>query len=253
MYIEALVVAFFLGLIPAIIARNKGYNFYGWWFFGFIFFIIAFPASLIIQKNNLAIERSKLRQGMKKCPFCAEFIKNEAIVCRFCGRSILQDLPSPPSLPHKLEPECIVNARQYIKDEPNASTLIESETSKAEIVSPKLNNKVFLSFNTLLTEFSTVILCIIVFAAPFTFLYLKHQKEEDSINKNADKALDILGQHLHTATVLLTLSEKDKLEFKQRVNKIAKAEDIDKNTEDAKIRILEIENSIIKDYCPQID
>lgn len=40
-YLLALIIAAGLGLIPANIAKNKGYNFILWWFYGWMLFIFA--------------------------------------------------------------------------------------------------------------------------------------------------------------------------------------------------------------------
>lgn len=91
---EFLILVALIGLIPAIIASNKGRSFVAWWLYGAAIFIVALPHSLMLKADSRAIETRQVQQGMKKCPYCAEMVKAEATVCRYCQRSLTPDAGS---------------------------------------------------------------------------------------------------------------------------------------------------------------
>ncbi len=85
-FVVGLVVPGLLALIPANIAKSKGRSLGLWWFYGWMLFPVALIHALLLPANDSLAEAQAVSNGeSRKCPQCAELIKSDAKVCRFCG------------------------------------------------------------------------------------------------------------------------------------------------------------------------
>lgn len=74
-----------LSFIPAVIASSKGREAGLWFFAGLLMSpLLAAIIVAILPPVTAVIEAKALDTGMKQCPDCAELVRGEAKVCRFC-------------------------------------------------------------------------------------------------------------------------------------------------------------------------
>jgi hypothetical protein len=89
-FLIVLPLAAVLGLVPACIAKLKGHNFLAWWFFGFLLWIVATPIAVVMGPDQEALDSEAIdRRGRRRCPHCAELVRRQAVVCRYCGRDMI--------------------------------------------------------------------------------------------------------------------------------------------------------------------
>lgn len=81
------IIWFFCGVIAAVCASNKGRNAGAWFAIGVLLGPIGVVLSLVISKDDEIVEQKSIKSGeSKKCKYCAELIKRDAVICKHCSR-----------------------------------------------------------------------------------------------------------------------------------------------------------------------
>jgi len=81
---------FILVFVVASAAKKKGRSYGNFWILSFLLSpLVGLIVLGVMGDNKETLQKQSIELGiMKKCPFCANDVKKEAIVCQYCGKDL---------------------------------------------------------------------------------------------------------------------------------------------------------------------